>query len=423
MQKALVAFLLLITPLQAGSLFKKSAPPPTSQEAQTMIQDQRAAAFFHFYLIKKDDNPLISPFAIQTSFLAAYMGAKGNTAKELATGFNFTLPRNQLGPTYSAIASYLSYPKKSSSNYLLRIGSAIWVSHLTPLIPSYRKLMEKDFATHVEEVDFSDPLNAINTINDWASEATDGKVEQFVTTREVTTATRMMLTNGLMVRGEWETPFSKEKTGSKPFLTNKNTSINTPTMHQVAEFPYFENEKTQVLALPLKNHADKAQLALVIFLPKESLLTKVFDYYYTLQQRTPDGFLELINNLKPTYVSLDLPKFTFNKRALLKDFYQSIGVQEPFTPQANFSGIDGKQDLYISNALHESFISVDEGGIFATAASGISFNLKSEALEPPVIFQANHPFFYCIMDLRAKLILFMGILNNPSVPGSEAKKQ
>ena len=84
---------------------------------------------------------------------------------------------------------------------------------------------------------------------------------------------------------------------------------------------------------------------------------------------------------------------------------------------ADFSGMDGMEDLYLQFALHEAFVQVNEAGTKAAAATvGGSGSQGSGSLYPPVppVFRADHPFVYLIQDNRTGSILFMGQLANPT---------
>jgi serpin B len=88
---------------------------------------------------------------------------------------------------------------------------------------------------------------------------------------------------------------------------------------------------------------------------------------------------------------------------------------DAFSPgAADFSGIDGTKNLYVSNVLHKAFISVDEEGTEAAAATAVTFDRTS--VDPnEVAFYVNRPFIYLIRDKETGTILFMGRIVNPTV--------
>jgi len=74
--------------------------------------------------------------------------------------------------------------------------------------------------------------------------------------------------------------------------------------------------------------------------------------------------------------------------------------------------MNGRQDLFISAALHKAFLSVNEEGTEAAAATAVVMTLKSVPF-PAVVFRADHPFVFLIHENRTGSILFMGRFTTP----------
>jgi serpin B len=91
-----------------------------------------------------------------------------------------------------------------------------------------------------------------------------------------------------------------------------------------------------------------------------------------------------------------------------------MGMPTSFTDKADFSGIDPKRGLAISEAVHKAFVDVSEQGTEAAAATGITMRTTTMYRpEPPVVFRADHPFIFLIRDTRTGVVLFIGRLMNP----------
>jgi serpin B len=83
---------------------------------------------------------------------------------------------------------------------------------------------------------------------------------------------------------------------------------------------------------------------------------------------------------------------------------------------ADFSGMTGKRDLFISKVIHQAFINVDEKGTEAAAATAVVMNLMMAPQHAePKIFKADHPFVFLIKDNTTGSILFMGTIMKPEI--------
>jgi serpin B len=96
----------------------------------------------------------------------------------------------------------------------------------------------------------------------------------------------------------------------------------------------------------------------------------------------------------------------------------ALGMTDAFVPsRADFSGIDGARDLYISLILHKAFVSVDEKGTEAAAATVVVVEASSMPVNPvePMQFKVDRPFLFLIRDNPTGTILFVGRVMNPAV--------
>jgi serpin B len=86
--------------------------------------------------------------------------------------------------------------------------------------------------------------------------------------------------------------------------------------------------------------------------------------------------------------------------------------------RADFSGMNGTRDLYISKAIHQTFLDLDENGTEAAAATAITMRVGAAMQSPQIVFRADHPFLFMIRDDATGAILFMGRLADPPKPAS-----
>jgi serpin B len=95
-----------------------------------------------------------------------------------------------------------------------------------------------------------------------------------------------------------------------------------------------------------------------------------------------------------------------------------MGMAQAFSGAADFSGMTGKPDFAISAAIHKAFIDVDEQGTEAAAATAIV--MQATAMQrrfpepPPIVFRADHPFLFILLDTKSGSMLFLGRVADPT---------
>ncbi len=393
-----IRFLLFIGLLTALS-------PLKAQENDNKLADSlNQTGMFLYYIMDKSSNTVISPFSITSSLLMAYMGAKEKTAQELGHALHLTTPQNQVGAGYRNMRDRLGRGVK--------VGVSAWLGKDTSILSSYETIVHEDFKGDIEKVDFTKPQSAASKMNEWIHDNSGGKISRFIDPTTLAKSTKMILLNTLFIKGSWNSPFPTQRSGTSQFKTHSGQYVNCRMMNQKSSLYYFENKDTQVVALPIEGL--NSHISFIVFLPKEEH-SQLYDFYYSQDESKPKGFLSYLNQFEKKDVDLSLPKFTISQKLDLNSLFRTLGIHSALNTNANFSGIDGKQDLYISQAYHESVLSIDEGGIFAAAGSSITFSLKAFR-EPtnPIVMNVNRPFLYAIYDFDTELILFLGECLNPS---------
>jgi serpin B len=104
------------------------------------------------------------------------------------------------------------------------------------------------------------------------------------------------------------------------------------------------------------------------------------------------------------------PKFQLRGDFDLRETLAAMGMPDAFDGDADFSGIDGTTDGYISFLRHAAFAEINEEGTTATAATVA--HVRTKSMSPR--FQADHPFLFLIRDNRSGSILFLGRLMDPT---------
>ncbi|HHD92105.1 MAG TPA: serpin family protein, partial [Candidatus Portnoybacteria bacterium] len=354
-------------------------------------------------LKNKPGNIFFSPYSISTALSMVYEGARGQTAKEMQSVFNF--PKDDQ-IRRSSFASIYNQFNKPSSKYKLSVANALWAEKSYHFLKSYLETVKKYYGGKATNLDFvhSTELSR-QTINHWVEDKTNNKIKNLLPAGSLNSMTRLVLTNAIYFKGDWLKQFKKSQTTNEDFHLSPTKTIKIPMMRRTdeeAKFNYAENDKWQALEMPYKGK----KLSMIVLLPKR----------HNLSELESSLSLEEIDNLKNKFkkqrVGVFMPKFTFNTKYLMNDTLSQMGMPTAFSNQADFSGTDGTQNLFISKVIHQAFIKVDEEGTEAAAATGV---VMDKAVMASNIFRVDHPFIFLIQDKENGEILFLGRIVNPNI--------
>ena len=176
-------------------------------------------------------------------------------------------------------------------------------------------------------------------------------------------------------------------------------------MNQTSDFGYTETPSAQILEMRYAGTG----MAFDILLP--TTLSGLPDLEKSL---TPENLTGWLGHLTIRNVQVSLPKFRAESQFSLRQALSTMGMPTSFTDKADFSGIDPKRGLAISEVVHKAFVDVSEQGTEAAAATGITMHATAMRMpERAVVFRADHPFLFLIRDTRTGVVLFIGRLMDP----------
>ncbi|NXJ76357.1 ILEUB inhibitor, partial [Trogon melanurus] len=170
-----------------------------------------------------------------------------------------------------------------------------------------------------------------------------------------------------------------------------------------------QEEQMTVLELPYTGE----EISMFILLPED-----IRDESTGLEQLessiTYEKLAEWTNmeNVHRQEVTVYLPRFRMEDICELKPVLQTLGVRDAFVlEKADFSGLSREPGLFLSKAIHKSFVEVNEEGTEAAAATGLL--VIGECYCTPYKFRADHPFLFLIKHNPSKNILFFGRCCSP----------
>ena len=179
--------------------------------------------------------------------------------------------------------------------------------------------------------------------------------------------------------------------------------VRVPMMSKTREYRYGGSDGLQVLELPYAGY----DLSMVVLLPTET------DGLADLEERlTVENLNSWTEHLWHGEVKVSLPRFEITRSVRLSSALMSMGMVDAFG-DADFSGMDGSKTLYMSEVLHKAFVSVNEEGTEAAAATAALMRTIG-AISPLFVFRADHPFVFLIRENSTGSILFLGRVVNPA---------
>jgi len=354
-------------------------------------------------LAEADGNLFFSPYSISAALAMTYAGARGETESQMSDALHFTLPQQVLHPAFHALDADLMQRASEIEGVQLSIANALWGQDGHPFLAEFLDLLDASYGAPMETVDFTGASERTRAaVNDWVSRKTKGKISDLMPPGSITPATRLVLANAIYFYGTWKLPFVASQTQDEHFLRLDQQHVMVPMMLVQKDFAYAE-EEGYCEAIELLYTGDR--LSMVVLLPG---LGEYESFEATL---CPERLDEILAKLETQEVQLRMPKFKLNSEFSLADTLAQLGMPDAFSGAADFSGMDGLHDLFIAHVAHKAFVSVDEEGTEAAAATGISMALSIPSY---VRMTINHPFIFLIRDREAGTILFMGRVLDPT---------
>jgi serpin B len=349
-------------------------------------------------------NLFFSPSSISTALAMTLTGARGTTAEEMRQTLRFTLEDAAL---HGAMADLTARLGSTGEGMELSIANALWGQRGFEFLPEFLELNREHYGAGLRLVDFVGATEpARQEINGWVAEETRDKIPELIPPGLLDAATRLVLTNAIYFKGTWKLQFDPELTRDMPFLVSADREVTVPMMSMRSpEFPYFEGNGVQALELPYVGE----RTSMVLLLPDETTGLDAFE-----SKLDAESLESMLGEMRSRELqSVQLPRFTMTRKFRLEETLGRMGMPAAFGAGADFSGMTGRRDLFISNVVHEAFVQVNEEGTEAAAATGVV--MKRTAYVPKPVFRADRPFIFLIRDDDTGAILFMGRVVDPSV--------
>jgi serine protease inhibitor len=381
-------------PIETYNIHKIEAKPLASPVDKISVANNKLAFKFLNATIKSNakDDIVISPLSLTTVLALTQNGAAGNTKEEMLKVLELKgCDNNTINESYKNIIANFNSLKGIET----KMADSVWIKKGLQVKEEVKNIGRNYFEADVNEVDFS-KKETIDTINNWVSERTAGKIKKIM---DSTDDTAMALINTLYFKGKWREPFNDRFTSKQNFTSSEGDVKKIDMMSGRLEVEYLRGSNFEAVRLPYEDN----NFGMYIFLPSRGTNINAF-----MKDMNYDSWNKYMNEFTSKQVMVKLPRFKIEYEQKLNDMLSGMGMKAAFQDNADFSNITDKKNLYISMVKQKCYIDVNEAGTEAAAATIVEMKVTSMIIDHPIEFTADRPFMYAIADKKTGLLMFMG---------------
>ncbi|KAK2113198.1 Serpin B9 [Saguinus oedipus] len=436
-----------------------------------------ASGTFAIQLLKLlcEDNPsgnvFCSPMSISSALAMVLLGAKGNTATQMAQHQNcvvtfrgvtlgalhgssvqldtpeaanmlsahcylilmIALSLNTEEDIHQGFQLLLTEVNKPGTAYLLRTANGLFGEKTCKFLSTFKESCLQFYHAELKQLSFIKAAEESRKhINTWVSEKTEvtyksftilnlvgalkvsvimnttRKIEELLPVSSIDAETRLVLVNAIYFKGKWNEWFDETYTREMPFKINQEEQRPVQMMYQEAFFMLAHVGEVGVQLLELPYAGE--ELSLLVLLPDDGVELSTVEKNLTFEKLTAWTKPDC---MKSTEVEVHLPKFKLQEDYDMASVLPRLGMVDAFQRgKADLSAMSAERDLCLSKFVHKTFVEVNEEGTEAVAASGMLVEAECSKESGPR-FCADHPFLFFIRHNRANRLLFCGRFSSP----------
>ncbi|XP_003968301.2 serpin H1b [Takifugu rubripes] len=391
-----------IVVLSLLALLASAEDKKLSNHATTLADNSANLAFSLYHNMAKDknvENILISPVVLASSLGMVALGGKASTASQVKTVLSADkLKDEHLHAGLSELLTELSDADKRNTTW--KINNRLYGPSSVSFSDDFVKSSKKHYKYDHSKINFRDKRSAVNSINEWAAKATDGKLPEI--TKDVQNADGAMIVNAMFFKPHWDERFHDKMVDTRGFLVTRSHTIGISMMHRTGLYDFYDDEVNRIYVLNMPLGQKQASMILIMPYHLEPLerLEKL------LSKKQVDTWISKMTNKA---VAISLPKISVDVSHNIQKYLAELGLTEAVDKaKADLSNISGKKDLYLSNVFHASAVELDvDGNPYDTSIFG------TEKLKNPKLFYVDHPFIFLVKDNKTNSIMYIGRVVKP----------
>lgn len=393
--------------LVASDAQRITSPNVSSADLEALVGGNTAFALDLYQRLRAEPGNLFySPHSISSALAMTWAGARAQTETDMAKALHFTLPQDKLHPAANELDLALASRGEGAQGadgkgFRLNVANALWGQVGYPFQAPFLDVLAQNYGAGMHVVDYEkNPDQALDLINGWVAKKTEDRIKDILSPDAIDPNTRLVLTNAVYFNAAWATPFKVEDTQNGTFVKQGGGTVDVPMMHASLQVPYGAGADYAAVELPY----DGDELSMVLVLPND------LDAFEASLDASRLG--EVLGSLGPHMVDTKMPRFKFESKFSAVEPLKDMGMGVAFSDNANFSGINGIGGLKITDVIHQSFVSVNEAGTEAAAATAVI--VGDTSLPELATITLDKPFLFFIRDIETKAVLFVGRVSDPS---------
>merc|ERR1711892_15185 len=362
-------------------------------------------------------NAIISPLAIMGSIFMLAESADESSKAEIYDVFGANLdegtdPLDAYHMVFDGINK-----EKWSNAYNLTVANGVFYHRNTELGEAFESDILNKFGAKLQGLDFAgDAEKATETINQWASETTNGMVSPLYP-EPLKDTTAMVLASSIYFKSNWQDafkPVDDHENDELCWVLDEEALLSDDGCLEGVKFMSVEtdmyykkdvNNKVEVIEVPFqfeRNSGENNRIMFQIWMPN----------YFLTNDEDDAKFREYIKEnvdtirfdktakrqrMRKSSIKLTMPKFNVATTAELTESLKKQGIPKIFTQEADFTPIVGEElgrQVFISGADHAVNFKLDENGVEGAAVNAFRGEFRSLRMQQSVVI--DRPFYFSI---------------------------
>lgn len=335
---------------------------------------------------KEGENFVFSPLAAFQEMGILYLASDGKTRESIQRLFGTAqLKASEMGALFNRLIA------NQNSTWSF---SALWIQNDYPVIKQFGERIEQAFGCKVYSADLLGAKEeSLRLINAWGGDMTGDNVPAVVS--DYPEQTRLMLTNLLMHRVNWQQPFHMDKTSDQEFTLVGGEKVVKSMMHKTGQFPCYQSDRLQMLVFPYMEQAYR----LVIFMPQT-------DQFAEFEKTVAEQSLDILfTRLQSTPMTLKIPRLEMEETLDLRPFFTKT-FENP-----NLKGMSQSdlEPLTIGPIIQKTLFKMNESGSSEIPPpQELTINNQNPMSEGMQFFNADRPFIFMVWHVPSMTPIIMG---------------